>query len=342
MQIFRRNSLLLQKLRQVFGHFFGERRDQNSFFFGHHFFNFQKHILDLSLGGFDFQLRIKQARWANDLLRDFGGMFFFKNCRCGRSENHLIDARFKFFKFQRPIVQRTWQTKTIFNQRRFPSLIASIHGPDLRNSHVRFIHHHQKIFGKIVNQGVRRFARLALRQKARIIFNSIAKTHLPHHFQILPRAPRNSFRFQQLAIFFELRNAAFHFRLDFSQRFFHHHLRHHKMLGWKNQSLFQLRQFFARQKIKFDYFFHLSFPQFNSDNHFSPRRYHFNRITSNSEFSTRQHVTALILHIHHALHNFLSSHFFANFNFHRALAIIVRRAQAIDARNGSHNDHISP
>lgn len=53
---------------------------------------------------------------------------------------------------------------------------------------MRFIDKQQKVLGKIIQQGCRRFARLSPVKMTRIVFNAVAIAQLLHHFEIKLRA----------------------------------------------------------------------------------------------------------------------------------------------------------
>ena len=77
-----------------------------------------------------------------------------------------------------------------------------------------FVDKHQRIGRQIINQGRRRFARLAPRQMARVVFNAFAKAHFDQHFQIKAGALLDALTFEQLIFFLVVLNAITQFVLD--------------------------------------------------------------------------------------------------------------------------------
>ena len=91
---------------------------------------------------------------------------------------------FELRESERPIVKSTGQAEAVFYQHFFPGPIAVIHATDLRHGHVRLIHKQQIVVWKIVEQGGRLFAWLAVGQVATIVLDAFHKAGLFHHFEI--------------------------------------------------------------------------------------------------------------------------------------------------------------
>ena len=92
----------------------------------------------LALCGMDFDFRIDQPRRANHLLHNFPAGFFKLDLARRRRDKDASDSdhRFKLFIFQRPIVQRAGQAKTMIDQYFFSLAVPVVHRLDLRQRHV--------------------------------------------------------------------------------------------------------------------------------------------------------------------------------------------------------------
>ncbi len=97
-------------------------------------------IVNLAFDRTNFHRRINQAGGTNDLLHHHAGRFR-QLIRAGRGGDvdDLIGALFKFFKLQRPIIERRRQAEAILHQVFLARAIAVPHAMQLRNGLVRFI-----------------------------------------------------------------------------------------------------------------------------------------------------------------------------------------------------------
>ena len=75
--------------------------------------------------------------------------------RCGAHIDDLVRHLHELIEIKRAIVERTGQTKSIFNQHRFARAVAFVHATDLRDGGMRFIDHGEKIVREKVDNRVR-------------------------------------------------------------------------------------------------------------------------------------------------------------------------------------------
>ena len=84
-----------------------------------------------------------------------------------------------------------------------------VHGADLRDRHVGFVHNDQKIIREEVHQGVGCRPRLKRRQLSGIVLDPAAEARFPQHLDVKIRPLRDPLRFDQLIFRFEKVHAVF-------------------------------------------------------------------------------------------------------------------------------------
>src|SRR5262249_12363135 len=141
------------------GHAFGERSNKDAFILFSANANFFEQIVDLSFDGANFDLRIDEARGANNLFDKAAARTceFVRAGSCGDIDD-LVEAMLELFEGKRAIVERAGHTETVVDERLLARAVAVIHRADLGNSLVRFVNEEQVVVGNVVEQGWRRFA----------------------------------------------------------------------------------------------------------------------------------------------------------------------------------------
>ena len=87
-------------------------------------------------------------------------------------------------------------------------MVAGEHAPDLRHRHVRLVDDQQDVVGEEVEQRVRRLARLAAGEVPAVVLDARAVADLQQHLHVVPRPRRQPLGFEQLALLLELLAAA--------------------------------------------------------------------------------------------------------------------------------------
>ena len=110
--------------------------------------------------------------------------FFYRAGRCG-NEHRLIYMLVKFVKSQRAVIPRRGQAEAVVYKRGLSRTVARVHTTHLRQADVALVHHKQKIFRHMVEQGVRHRACGAARQHTGVVLYTGAKTYLLQHLNIV-------------------------------------------------------------------------------------------------------------------------------------------------------------
>ena len=114
-----------------------------------------------------------------------------------------------------------------------------------------FIHDQQSVVRQIFEQRGRRFARIAAREVAAVIFNTFAGTRGFHHFNVKDGTLFQPLRFQQFAFRMQLCQMFLQFILDARDGLGQRRARGDIVAIRVNRNTFHLRGDFARQRIEF-------------------------------------------------------------------------------------------
>src|SRR5204863_4308546 len=80
-----------------------------------------------------------------------------------RDVDDLRQLRLELVERKRTIVDRAWQTETVFDERLLARAVAAPHAAHLRHRLMRLVDDHQKIFREVIDQRRRRLAGRAAR-----------------------------------------------------------------------------------------------------------------------------------------------------------------------------------
>ena len=145
-------------------------------------------------------LGVQQAGGADDLFHIYSARFFqFVVGRSSRHVDGLVLHGLEFLEFERAVVDGCRQAESVLHQGGLAAAVASVHGLHLRDGYVALVDHHQKIFGEIVQQAERAAARFPAVQVSGVVLDAGAVSQLADHFQVELRTLLQPFCFQKLS-----------------------------------------------------------------------------------------------------------------------------------------------
>ncbi|CCX41509.1 unknown [Clostridium sp. CAG:1024] len=207
MHVAHANAHAVEVFRQVFRHALCERGHKRAKPPFRQHAHLGEQVVDLPRDRAHADLGIQKTRGANDLLRHLRGLGQLIVAGRRGHADHLRDAAAEFVEFERTVVERGREAEAVFDERCLARTVAAVHGADLRERDVRFVHKEQKILRKIVDERKRRFARPSAVKIAAVVLDAAAKADLTHHFQIVFRALRKPLRLDELAVAGQLLDA---------------------------------------------------------------------------------------------------------------------------------------
>ena len=182
MEILHAHSHVAVVLCQLFRHSLGQGGDQDAIPLCDAVPDLSQKIVHLVLDGPHDNLRIHETRRPDDLLHHLAPRpLELVRSWGGRDVEELPHAVPEFVEGERPVVDGRRKSKAEFHQSLFPGSVAPVHSLDLRHGHVTLVQNHQGVRGEIIQQCGRRFARVAAREVARVVFDALAVANLLDH-----------------------------------------------------------------------------------------------------------------------------------------------------------------
>ena len=175
----------LQELLQFFRHSLGQGCHQYPLVLVGAVVNFFQQVVNLIDTRTHLDDRVEQTGRSNHLLHHHSvGLAQFVVTRRGTDEDDLIDHILKLIEGQRTVIHGRGQTETVVYQVHLTRPVAAPHRPHLRNGHVAFVDHHQKVRRKVIEQTERPLTGLTAVEITRVVLNARAVSQFPNHFQI--------------------------------------------------------------------------------------------------------------------------------------------------------------
>src|SRR5918993_763310 len=110
-------------------------------------------VVDLALGRLDDDLRVDQARRADDLLDELtAGTAQLVLPGRGREVHRLPDPVGELLPLQRPVVHRRRQPEPVLDERPLAAHVALVHAADLRDAHVRLVDDQEEVIREVVDE----------------------------------------------------------------------------------------------------------------------------------------------------------------------------------------------
>ena len=173
-------------------------------------------VIDLVLGGADFDRRIDEAGGADDLFgEDAARLLHFPAAGGGRDIDGLRAHGVPLLEAERAVVHGGGEAEAVFGEGGLAAQVAAIHGAELADGDVALVDEDQRVIGEIFEQGRWRLAGLAAGEVARIVLDAGAGAGGFHHFEIEQGALLEALGFEEAAGAVELLQAGGELLADF-------------------------------------------------------------------------------------------------------------------------------
>ncbi len=336
------DTRFIQIISQIFRHFLGKGRYQDAFIAFRAHPDFGDQIVNLALHWPHFHRRIDQPGRADNLLADLLRTRQLILRWRGGNIDDLIDTLFKFPQRQRAVVNSGRQPKTMLHQIQLARAVAPEHCAYLRHRNMRFINKQQEIAMEVIQQSGRRFTGSTPGQMPGIVFNAVTAANLCDHFQIMSGAHLQPLRFQQLALTVKPGQLLFQLRLNRLQRPLLLFITGNIMAGRIDLDFVHFLQDLAGHRIGFDDPVDFVSKQLDSDDILAVNRDDLNDIPTYPESAAAEpEIIPGILDANQLAQNLVAIPKVAIFDRQRHAIVILRRTEAVNARDTSHNNNIA-
>ena len=248
-QVLDLDATLGQVGREFLGHLLGEGGDEDALVA----FDAQTHlfeeIIDLSLGGFDDDERIDEARRTNDLLDHPVRAFELVGTRRRGEVDGLADALRELVPLEGTVVHRGGQAESVVDEGALARHVAFEHRADLWDGHVGLVDDEQEVVREVVQQRVRGCAGASPVNVARVVFHARARSDFLEHLQVEGRAHAQALLLEELVLRPEPREAVVKLVLDRGDRLLHALLARHIVRGREQVGVVNLVDHVAGERV---------------------------------------------------------------------------------------------
>ena len=338
------DSHALQIFCQVLRHAFGQGGDQGAESFLRRHPHFGKNIVYLSFNGANCHLRVHQPCGPQDLFGHLAGPLHLPLARGGGNAEHLGDPGKELIKGQGPVVKGRGQAEAVFHQFRFSGQISTVHGPDLGDGHMAFIHNKQKVFGKIVDEGIGGLPGLSAVKITGIVLYAVTVADLQHHLHVVGHPLLDALGFQRLLVVQKHLLLPVHIRLYVPHGAFELFRPGGIMGGGEDGRMVADGQQFAGKGVDLGNPVDLIPEEADPVGAvFGAHGENIQNISPDPEGAPlKVHVVSLELNLHQPAHDLVALYLHARPQGDGELQVLRRISQCIDAGNGGNDDHIPP
>ena len=256
----------------------------------------------------------------------------------------MAHALLELVEFERAVVQRTGQAKTVFDQGGFARPVAVVHPTELANQHMAFVQKHERVFGQVIGQRGRRLARRTARQMPRVVLNALAVPHFAEHLQIKAGALLQALRLDQLTHAHQLFEAVGQLGLDGLHRAEHLFAGRDVMAAGVNREARDFLAHAAREWVKELQRLHFVVEQIDANGHLGVfGGENVDGVTPHAEFAARKIlIVARVLHAHELRDQVALPDLVARSQRHHHLVVALGFADAVNGRDRGHDDDVAP
>ena len=342
MQVVCLHALVKQKVRKLFGHFLGERGHEHALVTCNDILDFCQQVIDLCLCGTQNDLRIEQARRTNDLLDGLLAYAFLVIAWRGRNEDELRNALLELIVSQWTVIERTWQTKAMLDERDLATAIALVHAAHLRHRYVALVDEGQKVAAtKVIEQRVGRLACFAPVEMTRIILDARTKTHGLEHLEVIRGTLLEALRFQQLAVLLEILQALAQLIGNGYESFLDAGTIRHVMRCRPNGRRSIAHDLLARDAVDLDNLLDFVTEELEVQQVIHVRWKHVDAIAAHSERAAfKLVIVAIVLHVDKPIDELVAIERHLAVYEDRHLGVVLRGPDAIDATYGRDDNDI--
>ena len=167
-----------------------------------------------------------------------------------RDEHDLVHLLEELVEAQRPVVERRRQPEAEVDERLLARAVALVHAADLRHGLVRLVDEDHVVRGEVVEQRVRRRARRAAVEDARVVLDPVAEPELLHHLEVVLGALPDPVRLEHPALVVELLDLLLELLLDLDDGALDRRLRGDVLRGREDRDRVEPRQHLAGQRVE--------------------------------------------------------------------------------------------
>ncbi len=342
-EIARLDARLEQVVGEVLGHLLRQRRDEDALVRLLAAADLAEQVVDLVLRRPELDLGVDDPGRADQLLRDDLRVTELVRARRRRDEHHLTHLAEELVEAERAVVERGREPEAVVDERLLPRAVALVHPADLRHRLVRLVDEDDEVLGEVVDQRERvRPGRAAL-EDARVVLDPAREAELLQHLHVVLRALPDPVGLEHPPLGLEPRDLLLELVADLVDRALDRRLRRDVLRRRPDREVVELREHLARERVEVRDLLDLVAEHRDPVRGLRVRRLHLDDVAAHPEAAAREHrVVPDVLRVDQRPEQLVAVVLGADLEDQDALAPLLGRAEAVDARHAGDDHHVAP
>ena len=220
--------------------------------------------------------------------------------------------------------------------------VALVLAVELRHRLVALVHDHQEVVGEEVEQRVGRHARSATVERRRVVLDPVAVADLLHHLEVVLGAHPEALGLQELPLLLEGGEALLQLLLDAHDGLPHALVAGDVVGGRVDDQLVEHGDLLAGERVDHLDALDLVAEELDAHGGLLVGRVHLDGVASHPELAAHEvHVVALVAHVDELPEHAALVDLGAHLEVEHVVAVLLGRAEAVDARHRGHHDHVA-
>ncbi len=221
--------------------------------------------------------------------------------------------------------------------------VTLVHATDLRHGHVRLVDDEHEVLGEVVEQGGRGRPGLAAVDVPGVILDARAEPDLAHHLHVVGGAHPQPLRLQQLALLLQPVQLLGELRLNAADGPLHPLRTGHVVRRREDSQVVDLADHLTGERVQEVQRLHLVAEELDPHRELLVGRDDLDRVAAYPERATGEgQVVAGVLDVDQRAEQQVTLDLTADPDVDRAVQVLLRRAQAVDAGHRGHHDRVTP
>ena len=263
--------------------------------------------------------------------------------RCG-DVDRLPGALLELGEVEGPVVERRGQPEAVLDEHLLAGPVAAVHGANLGQGHVGLVDEEHVVLGEVVHQRVGGAAGLSLGQVARVVLDAGAVARLAQHLHVVAGPRLDALGLQQPALGPHVGQVPIELGLDVLDGKLELLVGRDEVLGGVYLHVVALAQQLAGEGVQLDDALDLVAPELDAHGHLVLVRGHdLQGVAAHAEVAPGHVVVvALVLHVDQLADQAAAAALLAPAHVGDEALVLLWRAQAEDAGDRRHDQHVAP
>ena len=343
MEVARLHARLEQVVGQVLGHLLRQRRDEDTLADLFAAADLVQQVVDLVARLAQLDLRVDQEGRADQLFADDRRVAQLERAGRRRHEHELRNLPEELVEAQRPVVECRRQTEAVVDERLLARAVAFVHPADLRDGLVRLVHEDDEVVREVVQQRERMRPRRAAFEDAGVVLDAVAEAELLEHLEVVLRALPEPVGLEHLVLGLELAQPLLELVLDLVDCALDRRLRRDVLGRRPDGEIVELRVDLAAQRIEVRDLLDLVAEERHAVRRLLVRGLDLDNVALDAKAPAAENrVVADVLRVDQLAQEQIAVVLLVQLEVDHPIAPLLRRAQAVDARDRGDDDHVAP